>query len=327
MRDAVGPRFDTGVNEPPHAVVSRAIREVRAALTEAGGDSPDAEARALVAHAARAEKSLVLIDALPEDFSTVLAGMVARRVRHEPLQLILGRTVFRRVSLEVKRGVFIPRPETEVGVDVVHEWYRSYGHAGDDLHAIDACCGSGTLGVSIANEFPRSRVHSFDLNPEAVELTRTNFGRLGSEAQWSVAHARLPMDVTGLSRLEALAAVGIAAADSLTHRVDVVVSNPPYIPANAIPRQREVLDYDPHEALFGGGADGLHTPAAVISFAALALAPGGLLVMEHADVQGQQTRSLADASGVFTNIRTVKDLAGKDRFLAAERCTNLPHKK
>ena len=101
--------------------------------------------------------------------------------------------------------------------------------------------------------------------------------------------------------------------------VDAVLSNPPYIPAGAVPQDPEVLAHDPHRALFGGGEDGLAVPRAVVAWAARLLRPGGLLVMEHADVQGGATRALARDHGGFEGILTAPDLTGRDRFLIARR--------
>lgn len=302
--------------------VSHAIREVRNRLRAAGVDSADAEARALVSFAARADRSLILLDSVPDDFDSVLDQAVSRREGHEPLQLILGRAAFRRVTLEVRPGVFIPRPETEVGIDAVHDWCSATGRkASDSLIAIDACCGSGTLAAGILDEFPGARVHAFDVNPDAVELTRRNLARVVKDpARVSVAEAALRADGDGeQSGDDVLDTVGAPRPAYRAGAVDLVVSNPPYIPSCSIPRQREVLDYDPYEALFGGGEDGMKIPGAVVAFAGGVLTDGGLLVMEHADVQGATTRALAESSGLFSGVRTIQDLTGRDRFLVAVR--------
>ena len=101
--------------------------------------------------------------------------------------------------------------------------------------------------------------------------------------------------------------------------LDAIVSNPPYVPPGAVPQDEEVRRHDPPRALYGGGEDGLDLPRAVIARAAEMLVAGGLLVMEHADVQGEATRALAEGSGAFADVRTVADLTGRDRFLVAVR--------
>src|SRR5699024_2860007 len=106
--------------------------------------------------------------------------------------------------------------------------------------------------------------------------------------------------------------------------VDAVLSNPPYIPPDAVPRDAEVREHDPHRALFGGGHDGLEVPRAVLAWARHLLRPGGVLIMEHADVQGEGTRSAAAELGGFDLLRTVPDLTGRDRFLVARRAPGEP---
>lgn len=298
---------------------ARAVRSVAARLEDAGIESSEAEARALVTHAAQTTRSLVLIDALPPGFDAALEESVQRREMREPLQLILGYAPFRRISLEVRAGVFIPRPETEVGIDAVHGWWAGRGTPSASFTALDLCCGSGTLAAGLVDEFPTAIVHACDINPDAVGLARTNLARLDPSARAHVAHAGVPLDAAEHSGEWLLAAIGADPEKFRAGAIDLVISNPPYIPAGAIPRQVEVLDYDPHESLYGGGEDGTATPSAVIAFAARVLADGGLLVMEHADVQGARMRSLAAQTGAFDHIATQPDLTGKDRFLLAVR--------
>ena len=109
---------------------------------------------------------------------------------------------------------------------------------------------------------------------------------------------------------------GVAA--DLAGSVDVVVANPPYIPAGARPVDPEVADHDPPVALYGGGRDGLDVPRGVVAAAAGLLVPGGLLVMEHADGQGPATRALVAGPG-WDDVRTVDDLTGRPRALVARR--------
>lgn len=101
--------------------------------------------------------------------------------------------------------------------------------------------------------------------------------------------------------------------------VDIVISNPPYIPDDAVPLEREVAEHDPAGALFGGGADGLGLPREVVTAATRLLRPCGLLVMEHADVQGHAVRELVDRTEAFEPATTHRDLTGRDRFVLARR--------
>ncbi|WP_394214140.1 N5-glutamine methyltransferase family protein [Brachybacterium vulturis] len=280
-----------------------ALAETTRQLGEAGVPSPSVDARALIAHAAGTEQPLVMLDELPEDFAQQLAHLTARRAQREPLQLILGRAPFRHLMLDVRPGVFIPRPETELAVDLLRQ------HLDGPLHeVIDLCAGSGALGAAVLDELPRSRVLSVEIDAAAAELTAHNLDRAGT-GRGRVLQADL------LGEIPELAAVG---------PVDAVLSNPPYIPPEAVPRDVEVLEHDPHRALFGGGDDGLEVPRAVITWARRLLRPGGVLIMEHADVQGQAALGAAADGGGFDLLSTVPDLTGRDRFLVARRALGEP---
>ena len=291
--------------------VALARRDARTRLEKAGIDSAEAEARIIVSRAARARTSLVLLDDLPETFEADLEAVLARREKREPLQLILGEAPFRHLTLETARGVFIPRPETETALDIAHDWVLEEGRqASDPLLAVDACTGSGTLAAALLDEFPAARVSAFDLNERAVDLARRNCESAGP-GRSRVFHAELP---TSEAELDAFVRTYVPELP-----LDCLLANPPYIPESDIPADPEVRDYDPHEALFGGGESGLDVPGAVIELAARLLRPGGLLVMEHDESQGDATRALAGATGNFGLIRTACDLTGRDRFLVAHR--------
>ncbi|PWH05604.1 peptide chain release factor N(5)-glutamine methyltransferase [Brachybacterium endophyticum] len=286
-----------------------ALREALARATrrlgEAGIVSASAEARSLLGAAADCTGPLVLLDALPADFAERLEELVARREAHEPLQLILGSAPFRRLELETAPGVFIPRPETEVAIDVLLE------HAREErvTTVVDLCTGSGAIAAAVLDEAPAARVIAVEIDAAARDLAARNLARIASGR----AEVRAG-DVTDPDLLGDLT------------EVDAVLANPPYIPSGAIPRDREVTDHDPARALYGGGEDGLDIPRAVVALAARLLRDGGLLVMEHADVQGAAAREVAAATGAFRAIRTVRDLTGRDRFLVAVReITGRPH--
>ncbi|MCT1557360.1 peptide chain release factor N(5)-glutamine methyltransferase [Helcobacillus massiliensis] len=314
--------------------VGAAIRATRARLEAAGIESADAEARALVSHAAGSERSLVLLDDLPVGFDAELERLTTRRCTRAPLQLVLGRAPFRRLSLEMRTGVFIPRPETELIIDLVLA-FRGDGERVE--RAVDLCTGSGALAASLVDELPRTSVWGIDISEDAVGLARANVAAAARANTPAAAGATVP------AAARAAAASGGGGADgsrqwhirrgSVTDpqlletggalgdvgTADVVVSNPPYIPPGAVPRDPEVVEHDPHAALFGGGEDGLEIPRAVAQAASALLRGGGLFVMEHADVQGESARRMLEEVGGFTSIRTVSDLTGRDRFLTARR--------
>lgn len=284
-----------------------ALADVTAQLGAAGVPSPSVDARALIEEAACAQGPLVLLEELPDDFESRLARLSARRSAREPLQLILGRAPFRRLLLETSVGVFVPRPETEVAIDLVLAHHREH----PVRHLVDLCTGSGALAAAVIDELPAAEVVAAEIDPAAAELAARNLARARHDGAPGTGRV-LIADVTDP---RALAELG---------PVDVVVSNPPYIPPDAVPRDAEVLEHDPPRALYGGGADGMEIPRAVIERARELLSPGGLLVMEHADVQGGAAREAAESIGGFEQIRTAEDLTGRDRFLVARRAADRP---
>ncbi len=266
-------------------------------LAEAGVPSPAHDARALAAHLLGLER-LPPLARLEADAptATAYAQLVDRRRRREPLQHIVGSTGFRYLTLAVEPGVFVPRPETEVVAQVAIDEGAELAASGGRPLVVDLCCGAGGIAVSVATEVPASRVVAVDLSLAAVALTRKNARAAG----------------VGALRLEQADVRDPGLLADLDETVDVVVSNPPYIPPDAVPVEPEVRDHDPDLALYGGGADGLDIPRAVIAAAGRLLRPGGLLVMEHAEVQDAAVRAIATEAG-FSQVRTIADLAGLPR--------------
>lgn len=290
---------DTRASADTRARLREALASTTARLGAAGVPSPSADARALLALATGSDGPLVLLDSLPDDFEPRLDALVARREAREPLQLIEGHAAFRRLRLKTEPGVFIPRPETELVLDLLQQH-----HHGPLQQMADLCTGSGALAAALLDELPEVRVLAVDIDQQAVALTRRN------TAAWQ-------------ERIEVRRA-DLTSPGSLAHapQLDAVVANPPYVPPDAVPQEIEVQRYDPSRALYGGGADGLNLPRTVISWAHRLLRPGGLLIMEHADVQGAATRAAAERIGGFEDVATLPDLTGRDRFLVARRAVD-----
>lgn len=270
--------------------------------------SPEVDARSLAAHVLGVDRlEPALPPELPEDFERSYEAVLARRESREPLQHITGHVDFRHLRLAVVAGVFVPRPETEVVAEVAIVEARARLADTGSARVVDLGCGGGAIGLSVAHEVPGTHVVLVEVDPAAVALTRTNAERLGLAIDFVAADVRAP-----------------AGLDSLTGQVDVVISNPPYIPDGMVPVDPEVARFDPATALFGGGADGLTLPRAVVAAAARLLRPGGLLVMEHADVQGADVRDLlagirSSGAAGYEMIATRPDLTDRDRFVTARR--------
>ena len=264
-------------------------------LREAGISSPEHDARVLLIHVLGHERPLVLIEHVSEADGEAYLALVARRAARETLQLILGEVTFRYSTLRVGRGAFIPRPETEIVAGIAIDAARAMD---GPTRIVDLCTGSGAIAAAVADEVPAAEIWGVELSDEAVAIARINLAP------------------RGVTLVHADAAVALPALDGT---VDVVVSNPPYIPEWAVPRDREVRQWDPPLALYGGGPDGQDVPRAVAERAAGLLRGGGVYVMEHGDVQGAAMRRLVEATGAFEEIRTGRDMTGRDRYVRAVR--------
>jgi release factor glutamine methyltransferase len=242
---------------------------------------------------------LTLID-VPDDVTARFAAMLDQRVDRVPLQHLTGRAPFRFLELAVGPGVFVPRPETEQ----LAGWALERLAGADAPRVVDLGAGSGALALSIAHEHPGARVVAVERDPGAIEWTRHNATARATAGDTPV--EVLAGDMTDPRLLR-----------ELDGRVDLVVSNPPYVPDGArVPR--EVADHDPPLALWGG-PDGLDVVRGLLVTAARLLRPGGWIGIEHADQQGGSLPALVRAHGGFTDVEDNPDLAGRPRFTTARR--------
>lgn len=295
--------------DPPSAperarLLRQRIRTAAARLATAGIAAPTTDATTLAEFALGVRRLDPLHPPhLDDSFEEQFAALIERRCRREPLQLITGSAPFRFLDLAVGPGVFVPRPETEWVTEQGVEFLRG-GHQAEQPGAVvlDLCSGSGAIALSIAHEVPGARVTAVERAPAAARTIQANAHRLEVPVEVLCADVRTP----GL-------------VDTWAGVTDLVISNPPYIPPDGVPVDPEVREYDPPEALYGGGADGLALPRAVIAVAARALRSGGLFVMEHAEDQGGAVRRAVAATGCFTTIETRADLSGRDRMVVAVR--------
>jgi release factor glutamine methyltransferase len=226
-----------------------------------------------------------------------LDAMVSRYLTGEPLAYVLGHWSFRHLELAVDRRVLIPRPETEVVAGIAIEIARSLPRP---VSIVDLGTGSGAIGLSVAAELPVDGVTVWltDASPDALDVARANLAGIGRKG----------------------ANVRIAAGrwfDALPAgtRVDLAVSNPPYIAAGSSLVDDSVRVWEPHEALFAG-PDGLDDIRALVTQAPLRVRPGGWLVLEIAADQGHAVADLLRGAG-FAAIDIRPDLAARDRVAVA----------
>jgi release factor glutamine methyltransferase len=280
-------------------VTPRAAQQAAAArLLAAGVPSPDHDAAVLLAHVLGTERSrLPLVERLEPQALQRYDELVSRRATREPLQHLTGEAWFRHVRLEVGPGVFTPRPETEL----LAGWAVEMAGLVEEPVVVDLCTGSGAIAKALADEVPQARVHAVELDEGACRWAERNLAGTGVDLrQGDFAKA----------------------FDELAGAVDVVVCNPPYVPLEAWESVApEARDHDPHLALFSGD-DGLDAIRVLAVRAAVLLRPGGVLGVEHADVQGSDAigggvPAVLMASGRWAEVRDHLDLAGRPRFTTA----------
>ncbi len=284
----------------------RTIAELRAhgvrVLELAHVPTPEADAELLLAHVlgisrGQVQAKVITGSALSAEDRIAFLDAVERRAAREPLQHITGVAYFRSLELAVGPGVFVPRPETEFVAQLAIDALQAV--ASPEPVAVDLCTGSGAIALALATEVPHARIAAVEKSPEAFIWATQNLRAVGAD-NLRLVHADMA-----------------DALPELDGTVDVVISNPPYVPDDAIPRDPEVRLHDPAMALYGG-ADGLDL-VRVLSQRALALLhPGGSLVIEHGELQGAEIRALLVADG-WRATATHRDLLGRDRATTAIR--------
>lgn len=276
-------------------------------LTEAKVSSPHVDAELLLAHVVGIERSqlLTVVDLTDEQVSD-FEILVARRANRVPLQHLTGVAYFRHLELSVGPGVFVPRPETELLVEAAIKHLKSLNAP---RIAVDFCAGSGAIALSIALEVPGTTVHAVELSDDAFKWLTHNLvdhaAKLEAIDSHIIAHHGNAGDSSVLSEFG--------------NQIDAVISNPPYIPSEMIPRDPEARDHDPTMALFSG-LDGLDVAREVVLVAADLLKPGGFIGVEHADVQGESMPALFNAQpNTWTEVKDNLDYNKLPRFTTAVR--------
>ncbi|RVW05929.1 peptide chain release factor N(5)-glutamine methyltransferase [Rhodococcus spongiicola] len=279
------------------------IIEAAAELERAGVPSARVDAELLAAHVLGIERTrLGLVPLVDNAVVDKYRDLVARRAQRIPLQHVTGATAMGNITLEVGPGVFVPRPETELLLEWALARLEASGRRAPVV--LDLCTGSGALALAIAHERPDAIVHAVELDTDALVWARRNADRRREAGDTPI---RLVQgDVTDRGLLT-----------GLEGGVDLIVSNPPYIPENAT-LDPEVADHDPHSALFGG-SDGLSVIKPMINNIARWLRIGGVVGVEHDDTNGAQVAELFRVRRVFDHVEEYPDLAGRPRFVVAQR--------
>jgi release factor glutamine methyltransferase len=281
--------------------VGALVQEVTARLEAAGVDCARWDAEQLLAFAAGVPRgSLLTTVEVGADAAAEFRSLVEKRASRVPLQHLTGSVGFRYVDLAVGPGVFVPRPETEVVAGVAVDLAAA---CGESPVVVDLCSGSGAIALSVANELPAAQVHAVELDPDALRWLSRN------------ATARREAGDTGIGIHQDDAREALPELDG---SVDVVVSNPPYVAHDELAVvDPEVRDHDPHVALVAG-EDGLAVIRDVARTAWRLLRPGGWVVVEHSDRQGESAPAVLRDAG-FVDVEDRPDLAGRPRLALGRR--------
>ena len=279
-------------------LVSELLFESSSKLKEAGVISATVDAELIACYCLGISRSeLALMTAtnqeFPNDSLDSFQVALARRVDRQPLQHITGSAPFRHLELNVGPGVFTPRPETEQVVGFAMEKIANL----QSPLIVDLCAGSGAIAISLATEVLESKVFAVEKSEEAYGYLLQNAATYGLSEE----------NLRNQDLQNSLA--------ELDGQADLVISNPPYIPNDAIPVDLEVQLHEPSMSLYGG-ADGLDVIRQISLRAKYLLKSGGLLVLEHADSQSRAIGKLLLAEG-WLEIDARADLAGKERMISA----------
>jgi release factor glutamine methyltransferase len=273
--------------------VERMLEEATAVLEAGGVSSPRHDAEVLLSHVTGVPRMMLIGGGTPSaPQQDTYRAMVDARARRVPLQHLTGSTGFRYVDVEVGPGVFVPRPETEL----LAGWAIEHAKALEAPVVVELCAGAGAIALSVVHEVPGARVHAVELDEPAFEWAQRNLAGTGVDL-----------------RLGDMA----DAFGDLDGQVDVVVTNPPYIPLDAWESVApEARDHDPALALWSGD-DGLDAMRVVDRVAWRLLKPGGVVGAEHADAQGESAPAVFAPR--WADVRDHVDLAGRPRFVTATK--------
>lgn len=225
-----------------------------------------------------------------------------RLTERVPVQYLVGETPWRDLILTVTPAVLIPRPETELMVEIVQTWVESRQEMSEPLVWADLGTGSGAIAIALAKAFPQSQVLATDISKEALNVARHNAQR---------------NQVTNVEFYQGSWFEPIADQQG---KLSGVITNPPYIPSQVVLKLApEVTHHEPHQAL-DGGHDGLNDIRLLIEHVPNFLKPGGLWLTEHMQGQAKTIASLLAAKGTYTDIQIHQDLAGIERFVSAVLC-------
>ena len=280
--------------------ILRVLRWTEGRFAERGIGTPRLDAEVLLAFVLGRER-VHLYTHFDQPLGPVELGrfreLIQRRLAGEPVAYLIGEREFRSLSLRVDPRVLIPRPDTETLVEAVLEVLPAAGEGAAPV-IVDVGVGSGAVALAIKAARPDARLVGIDASADALEVARDNAVRLGIDVELQLGDLLAPPRGLGL--------------------VDVVVSNPPYIPSADIDTLSREVRCEPRAAL-DGGPTGLELPGRLVREAAEALREGGWLAVEHGAGQAEAMSAIVAATGCFDPVERLRDLAGTERVVRARR--------
>jgi release factor glutamine methyltransferase len=283
------------------ASVHERLVEARQVLTQSGIDADEAalDTEVLARHVLGWDRARLIAswrEPAPAGFTEDFARLVARRACREPVSYIIGRREFWGFEFAVTPDVLIPRPETELVVEAALRFSRDVRLP---ACVIDVGTGSGCIAIALARELPLSHVVATDVSPAALAVARRNAARLGVGHRLTLINGDL--------------------LEGTPEPADLIVSNPPYVPAGDAPTlQPEVGRHEPPVALFGGDGDGLDVVRRLLAAASTRVSPGGRLIIEFGFGQAPALRLAAQGAG-WEMAEMIPDLQGIPRVAVLRR--------
>jgi release factor glutamine methyltransferase len=278
--------------------VREALREGRRLIEALGSDEAELEAELLLRHTLGLDRVHLyqrLDDALTDSQAAAYRRLLDRRLAHEPVAYITGHREFFGLEFEVSPAAIIPRPETETLVELALAFAREC-FAGRPITIVDVGVGAGTIAIPLAREIPKARVVAIDISREALTLAGRNAERHGVAGHVDFREGDLLAPFDG--------------------RAEIITANLPYVTSaqwEAMPP--EIREHEPRSGL-DGGVDGLDLIRRLLDRAPSHLAPGGALLCEIGDWQGEAAQAAATAAFPGARVVIHSDLAGRDRVLA-----------
>jgi release factor glutamine methyltransferase len=293
-----------GMSENAPWTLGRLLQWTADYLKQRGSESPRLDAEVLLAHTRGCQRIdlYARFDELADEhLREVFRELVKRRAAGTPVAYLVGQKEFYSKTFEVSPAVLIPRPETEFVLIALLDRCKADGRCDAPLRLADVGTGSGILGICAALQLPRAAVTAIDSSDEALEVAVRNAQRHGVAQRVHFVHSDL-----------------FASLDQ-AERFDFIISNPPYVAlADRDQMARDVVDYEPHPALFAG-EQGLDVLARLIPAAAERLEPGGWLLCEFDPRQRGDVEQMVQKSKAFDTLEFIEDLTRRPRVLAARR--------